>query len=87
MRALVAVDGDGKIAGIAIVTLAETPGIGDRIKESAFLEKYVGLDASTVGDADTVTGATYSSKGLRKAAAQALETYNAHKEEILDAIG
>ena len=33
---------------------------------------------------DVITGATYSSKGMKSAVDLALKTYNEHKEEILN---
>ncbi len=81
VRVLVAVR-DNTVAGIAVVELGETAGIGDRINDAEYLEKYTGADSSAVDGVDAITGATYTSRGLKTAIQTALDTYSAHKEEI-----
>lgn len=63
-------DSDGKVAGLTILTMNETPGLGSRVKtEPWFLEQYQTLKAGytekDVKSLDTISGATKSSRGVR----------------------
>ena len=79
IQALIGIDGDGKICGIGIVSLKETTGIGTRIEANDYIGKFIGLD-NTDFPADTIiSGATYSSKGMRNAVSIAMETYAENK--------
>jgi electron transport complex protein RnfG len=87
--ALVAFDKDGNITGVAVVTLEETPGFGDRIKNDGFLQSFAGMNAADTdrariaakptnpGEVTGVSGATRSSRGMANAVTAALETYRA----------
>jgi electron transport complex protein RnfG len=72
---------DGKIKGIEILSMRETPGIGDRVNNGSFLNKYVGMANNdfmnkTMPDrADIITGATFSSRGVFSAVKAALGQY------------
>lgn len=72
---------DGKIRGIEILSMRETPGIGDRVNSGSFLNKYVGMTNNDVVNktmpdrADIITGATYSSRGVFSAVKAALGQY------------
>lgn len=68
---LVGFDQTGKITGVEIVSLSETPGVGMRTKEDpSFREQFKGksvTDAIAVGqDVQALTGATVSSKAVTK---------------------
>lgn len=63
-------DSDGKVAGLTILTMNETPGLGSRVKtEPWFLEQYLALKGGytekDVKVLDTISGATKSSRGVR----------------------
>jgi electron transport complex protein RnfG len=85
--ALVAFDKDGNITGVAVVSLAETPGFGNRIEDEGFLASFAGLNVADVskaqiaakpanpGEVVGVSGATRSSRGMANAVTAALETY------------
>ena len=66
---MVGVDNDGEITGVEIVYSNETPGIGDKIREREFLDKF------TEGMPEAITGATISSKALIEAVKNDIELY------------
>lgn len=82
IQALIGIDGDGKICGIGIVSLKETTGIGTRIEANDYIGKFIGLDNSDFPDDTIISGATYSSKGMRNAVSIAMKTYAENKEVI-----
>ena len=62
---------DGTVSGVAIVSLSETPGLGARAQEPAFLTQFVGksgeLAVTKTGEADKVnaiSGATITSSAV-----------------------
>ncbi|MFV0424218.1 MAG: FMN-binding protein [Bacilli bacterium] len=62
VTALVGFDLDNNIVGIQYSNFSQTPGFGDKVKDQNYVEEqYVGDSASSI-DADTASGATYSSK-------------------------
>jgi len=77
IRMAVGVDRNGKVVGVKIVSYAETPGLGTKVVDDpSFLPRFSGL--STVDEAkkiDTITGATKSSRGVRKGVEAALAAY------------
>ena len=63
-------DETGAITNIDIVACDdETPGLGQRVKERAFLDQFVGKAEKTVlkTDVDAITGATISSTAVNQA--------------------
>jgi len=63
-------DRDGKVTGVTILSMNETPGLGSRIKtEPGFLEQYLklaaGFSEKDVKALDMISGATKSSRGVR----------------------
>lgn len=75
---------DGAVAGVAIVSVGEeTPGLGTKTNDPAFLSQFNGKSGevtvvkSTPGDNEiqAVTSATFSSKGVTKAVNIALKAY------------
>ncbi len=82
--AVIGLDKSGKVTGIGIVTLKETPGLGTKVTDKTFLDKFLKADETTdLNKIDSITGATYSSKGIKSAVEIALKTYNDNKEAIL----
>lgn len=80
---LVGIDEEGKVAGIAYIEVKETKGLGTKVQDSGFVSKFVGMTSdSNIESADSVTGATFSSKGVKGAVRLACDTYSEHKEEI-----
>lgn len=81
---LVGIDADGKVCGIEFVSLGETPGLGSKVQDvPTFREQFYG-ETESGEKLDAITGATFSSKGMRKAVNTALDVYNANKEAILN---
>lgn len=78
---------DNKVEGVAIVSVGEeTPGLGTKTNDPAFLDKFKGLDQKPVINTnakdgqvriDGVTGATLSSRGVATAVRNALDAYAA----------
>ena len=79
IRALIGVNPDGTVADIGIVSLAETPGLGTKINDPAYLAAYKGIEGIKAAP-DTISGATYSSKGLESAVQAALDAAAQIKE-------
>lgn len=68
---IVGVSSTGEVTGVTIVSLSETPGLGAKAQESAFLDQYVGksgeLLVTKTGEADKVnaiSGATITSQAV-----------------------
>ncbi|MBM6859315.1 FMN-binding protein [Clostridium saudiense] len=75
MSVLVGLDNDGKITGVKVYEMAETPGIGTKVTDdAAFLSTFIGKDS--VDGSDAVAGATFSSKGLNEAITNAFDAFN-----------
>lgn len=53
-----------EIIGIKILFQDETPGLGNRITETAFLGQFQGKSADTLNEAQAITGATISSRAV-----------------------
>lgn len=76
---------DGAVAGAAIVSVGEeTPGLGTKTNDPAFLDKFKGISGTAVivksapaadNEVQAVTSATFSSKGVAKAVNIALAAY------------
>ncbi len=68
IRFNLAVDGDGKIVNLTILSHSETPGLGDKILAESFRNQFVGKtsdDPISVGqDIDNITGATVSVRAV-----------------------
>lgn len=63
---LVGIKPDGKIAGIKITDVSgETAGIGDKVKKNDFTSRFAGIDHTEVDGVLNVSGATYSSTGVK----------------------
>lgn len=83
LHLLVGIDDQGKIQGLHFLSIGETPGLGAKVADNEYKEKYKGVDSSDqIEKIDNLTAATYSSKGLKKACEDALKIYNEHKGEI-----
>ena len=67
---LVGLEDEATIKGITIISQSETPGLGSRIAESSFADKFTGLVISDIilkqdgGQMDALTGATISSQAV-----------------------
>ncbi len=79
IQALIGIQADGTVAGIGIVSLKETAGLGTKIADAAYLSQYQGISDVQEGP-DAITGATFSSGGLQAAVELALTTYQMMQE-------
>ena len=69
---------DGQISGTSVISHAETEGVGSRVTLPAFMDQFIGKDASgeiSYSDYDAVTGATYSSESFLSAVNNAIAIY------------
>ena len=75
--AAVAFSPDGTILGVAMMDNSETPGLGQKVTDSAFSGQFSGRAAAefTIDDIDAITGATISSKAAVSAINLAIEAY------------
>lgn len=76
---LVGFNCDGEIVGVSVLAAdGETPGVGQKIKEQAFLNGFTGLMYNAEGSAvDGVSGATVSSGAALKAVNSACKAIDA----------
>ena len=70
----------GSICGISVISIGETPGLGTKVQNKDFLDKFKGISSEDY-QVDNITGATYSSKGMKAAVNTALEAYSQMKGE------
>jgi len=75
----VGLDPTGSVLKVQVVAAdGETPGLGQKVKEPAFLDQFAGrTGALALGRGiDSIASATYSSQGVVDAVNKALEIYN-----------
>lgn len=78
---MVGVDPSGAVVGVQVLRHLETPGLGAKITEPAFLDQFRGTRLGSFdfkvkkdkGSVDAITGATISSRAVSGAVAEALE--------------
>ncbi|MCM1523766.1 MAG: FMN-binding protein [Ruminococcus sp.] len=83
LHLLVGFDESGSVCGISVLTVGETPGLGTKVAEKDFLDKFKGISDSDF-QVDNITGASYSSKGMKNAVKTALSAYGRLKGEDRD---
>lgn len=76
---------DDQVAGVAIVSVGEeTPGLGTKTNDPAFLDRFKGISGSATivksapsaeGEVQGITSATLSSRGVAKAVNDSLKAY------------
>lgn len=69
LKALVGLDNNGQFTGAKIVESAETPGLGSKIAEPDYLNRYIGQSGEVAlkadgGSIDGIAGATISSRAF-----------------------
>ncbi len=81
---LIAMNTDGTVKGISVVSITETPGLGTNVNNEEFLSSFgktaedaviVKKTPSAANEVEAVTGATYSSKGVASAVNTAKKIY------------
>ncbi len=88
---MVGVDPEGTVTGLEILTHAETPGLGSKIKEAWFKGQFLGKNLDNAdwrvkkdgGAFDQITGATISPRAVVTAVAGGLKFYRKHRVEIV----
>jgi electron transport complex protein RnfG len=79
---MVGISKEGVVLDIGITSLSETPGIGSRVTNPSYTDRYKGLPAKEGIAVDAISGATYSSKGVVAAVNEAVGTVSKFREEI-----
>ena len=80
MTIAVGITNDGKITKCATVSASgETSGIGSKVAEAPFTDKFAGKDKALSG-VDAISGATISSKAYINAVKDAFEAFKLAKE-------
>ena len=74
------IDADGKVTGVSILSIEETPGLGMNAKKDSFREQYVGKSGELAvnkdgGEIVAITSATITSRAVTNAVNQALSLY------------
>lgn len=76
IHVLIGFDETDAVCGIGFLDLSETPGLGTKIRDDkSFPEQFMGITESP-DQFVPITGATFSSNGMKSAVDLALETYN-----------
>lgn len=82
---------NGIINGVEVLSHLETPGLGAKIREAKFKDRFKKRNLSNTkwavkkdaGDIDGITGATISSRAVIKAVKEGLEFYRDHEANIV----
>jgi electron transport complex protein RnfG len=92
IRVLVGVKADDTVAAVVVLRAdQETPGLGAKVRDDAFLGQFQDRKATDLrwaavkkdgGELDAVTGATISSRAAARAVSAGLEAYAKHAAEI-----
>ena len=80
---MVGVTTDGKVSGVKITNMSETPGLGAKCTEEAFSSQFKGFDPAQKtlavkkdgGDVDAITASTITSRAYTNALATAVKVY------------
>ena len=88
---MVGVNPEGQVVAIAILTHAETPGLGSLIEKDWFKDQFKGKGVDGVdwrvkkdgGQFDQITGATISARAVVDAVKKGLDFYRDHRQEIV----
>ncbi len=83
---------NGMINGVEVLSHLETPGLGAKIGEAKFKDRFKNRNLSNTawavkkdgGDIDGITGATISSRAVIKAVKEGLKFYGDHEPRIVD---
>lgn len=84
---LVAVNANFSVKAVQIISLSETKGIGDKVMQKDFLDKFINKRSGFSDDAATlsnlvIAGATRTSEPVAKAVDTALKQLNAMSEKL-----
>lgn len=73
LKLMIGINSNGEITGLNVLSHDETAGIGTKVLDPAFLENWIG--AKTSDAVDSMSGATYTSKGVKAAIDAALAQF------------
>ena len=82
---LVAMNTDGSVKAVSVVSVSDTPGLGTKVQDSSFLSQFSGKSGQLTAvknqpkadnEIQAVTGATYSSTGVTEAVNIASNVYS-----------
>lgn len=78
MEVYTAIKASGEIHNVALGKNSETKGLGDKVGQPDFTQKFVGLTSTedVRGKVDTITNATVSANGFKAGVNVAVEAYN-----------
>ncbi len=72
---MVGIDSNGTVSGVSVLDHSETDGLGTKALASDYLEKFSGK-SQNVNDVDGVSGATFSSLGVKNGINNALKLFD-----------
>ena len=74
---LIALDADGRIKNVVLLDNQETPNFAQRVVDGGLYEAWNGLtvDEALAKEVDAVSGATYTSKGVKNSLVARLQAY------------
>ncbi|NLM52007.1 MAG: FMN-binding protein [Firmicutes bacterium] len=64
IRFNLAIDGEGKLVSLTIISHSETAGLGSKIEDEAYRQQYVGKTVNDDFDVDNISGATITSLAM-----------------------
>lgn len=82
LHLLIGIQND-EVIGVSVLTCGETEGLGSRVKDATFLDQFKGINSSEF-DVDTISGATYSSKGVKSAVETVMNVYSERKGDVFN---
>lgn len=74
LTVMTALDSEGQVLALSANVSGETPGVGTRAGQAGYTSRFVGLSNSADG-VDAISGATYSSRGIKSAVNTALAAF------------
>lgn len=83
MTVVCGLDDEGRLTGCRITRHSETPGLGTKVADEAYLAGYAGAGRDEAAAMDGVTGATFTSKGLKEALGICFDAWDAGRKEGL----
>lgn len=73
---------DGKLTGLSVLDASnETPGLGAKVAEDEYTLKYKNINCDTLDEVDAISGATYSSNGVKNAVNACFNYFNQNLKE------
>jgi len=80
IETMVCMDARGMVKAIKVLNQNETPGLGSKVAEKAFVERFGGVSADKLTGVQAITGATISSRAV-------ISSVSSKAAEIREALG